>query len=329
MEALCMILLLSIAGGPESALRVHVKPLNEIKLVEVKAPVAAVIDSVGRVYVLDRHMAGPARRTGGTTARVHKFDASGHLLQTFDLGRADGISLALSGDQLFVGLLTPMGTEIAKLSTNGERLGRLDLNEFVPLKIFPRGDGTLQLVGFDRKSAASPEQYLVRTVTMHGSVLEKAFAIPSVEAAKMTGRAACFAQVEGKSLLHIQPDGTIRDTSGNHYRLRFQFPSPPPFVPTEATRSISPYLAVYDAGRLFVSLGESISYRDATGKVQRLVRDYVFVFDKEGKLLATSGPITASPTMKGEDGYYYILGYDENGQVKLVRFRVEIPDGQQ
>ncbi len=326
MGILWMILLLTVGGGPERGPRVRVTPLGEVKLRDVRAPVAAVVDAAGDVYVLDQGVVEPVRSHTGSSTRLRKFDASGHLLQEFDLAGGEGISLALSGDRLFVGILTPTATEVAPFSLAGQRIGRVDLSGFVPLKILPAADGTLHVVGFDRSRVDASGHYLVRTLKGDGSMAAPSLPITSAEAARMAGRTDCFVSVNRSSLLHIASNGLVRDTSGGQFALDLKFSPPPSFVPADWSRSVRPYLAVYEDGKLLLSVGESISYRDAAGKAQRLVRDYFFVFDSKGKLLATSGPITASPTIRGEDGYYYILGYDEKGQVSLVKFHIEIPD---
>lgn len=326
MKTVYTILLFAAIAVAQQPQRVQVVPLGGVKLPDVREPVGAAVDAAGNVYVLHREAKELSRSILDNHTWLRKYDASGRLIQKIGLGASEGVSLAISDNQLLVGLVTPRGTEIAQLSTEGERLRAIDMNNVVPLKIFPGRDGTIHVVGFDRGSSDLREQYAVRKIGAAGAVVDKQFPVPSREAARMTLRNGCFALMGGQSLIHIGSDGTVRDASGKQYRLELKSSPLPSFVPADATKTYRIWLASYEQGKLLISAGESISYRDATGQVKRLVRDYLFVFDKNGKLLATSGPVTASPTLRGEDGYYYILGHDENGQVNLVKFRIEVPN---
>lgn len=68
------------------------------------------------------------KTAGEKTRATSEYDASGRLIEKFALGVSEGISLAISGDQLVVGLVTRTGSEVARFSTAGERPGAIDMD---------------------------------------------------------------------------------------------------------------------------------------------------------------------------------------------------------
>lgn len=147
-------LLFTVVAVAKQSRRVQVVPLGGVKLPDVREPVGADVDAAGNVYILHREAKELSHSILNNQTWLRKYDASGRLIQKFGLGASvgasEGVSLAISDNQLFVGLLTRRGTEIARFSTAGERLGTIDMNNLVPLKIFPAEDGTIHVVGFDR-----------------------------------------------------------------------------------------------------------------------------------------------------------------------------------
>jgi hypothetical protein len=261
----------------------------------------------------------------GIQSHLRKFTPSGENIWDFNFGKVDGLSLAIRDDELYVGLATPTGTEVAIFSTDGNRRGSIPLNNVVPNQIIPIDDESIYLAGFEQASSNAQRSYTLRKVRAKGTIVEKLFPAPSIEAAKQALHRQRFVLIEQSTVMHIQPDGTAVDNTGKHYTLQLQYAPWPPHIPENAGADYFIPLAVYQADRLLVFVKETLSFRDSDGRARRYGRSNFFVLDKNGRLLATSGPITAYPTFRGEDGYFYTFGYDEMAQAVLLRFRVEIP----
>lgn len=142
--------------------------------------------------------------------------------------------------------------------------------------------------------------------------MDKQFPVPSRDVAKRRRHSERFV---GRRV-HTTPDA-VTDTFGKQETPRMHLRH----LSSRLMRARAIPFAGSEAGTLLVFVEEK-TYRGTTGEVQRFRRNSRFV-----GTAGCSPPAVLSPLIQPFGAKTaYILGYDENGQVTLGKFRIELPN---
>lgn len=293
--------------------RIRLARVLSVKFPHIGVLPKVAVDRSGNIYIVHSHN------------RLQKFSPSGELIRDVSLGSVRAISVGLLGDHLYIGMFAAGTTKIAVCSTDGELLNTIPLNGFVPREIIPLKKRSLYVAGF---FAERSTEYIIKRIDVNGQVKEQPLKISLYKAAAQGLGREAIVFIDPQTLMVVRSDGTAIDNKGKRYRLHLQHEplGGYGYEVTRPTYHIS--LAVYESGYLLIFVNEHFSPKAARDHSKWMTKSYLFMLDRNGKLLAESSALAAIPQFRGDDGYFYrflkISG--THGQAVLTKFRIDFSE---